>query len=108
MTRYGTDIHSTTMKEYPKVIARPVKVNTSIAEIEKILLGKQLLVWLSWTSKLLANMGQEYNMIPRQSTTFTRSKLESLKGWEAMLDISDLIVLMKDIKGLILRNDSTK
>ena len=53
-------------------------------------------------------MGQEYNVILGQSPTFARSKIESLKGWEAMLDISDLIVLMKDIKGLILRNDSTK
>ena len=81
MTRYGTDIQSTAMKEYPKVIARTVKVNTSIAEIEKILLGKQLLVWLSRTSKLLANMGQAYNVILGQSTTFNTSNLESLKGW---------------------------
>ena len=48
-------------------------------------------------------MGQAYNMILRQSTAFTRSKLKSLKGWEAMSESSDLIALMKGIKGLIFR-----
>ena len=38
--RYGTDIQSTIMKEYPKLIARTVKVNTGGAEIYKMLLGK--------------------------------------------------------------------
>ena len=96
------------MKESPKVIARLVKDNTGNADVDRMLLETKLSEWVLMTRKLLANMGQEYNMIPQQSTTFTRSKLESLKGWEAMLDISDLIVLMKDIKGLILRNYSTK
>ena len=56
--RYGTDIHSTIIKESPKVITRPIKVNTGDADIEKILLGKQLSEWVSQTSKLSDNMGQ--------------------------------------------------
>ena len=51
------------MKEYPKVIARPVKVNTGDVEIENILMGKHISEWVSRTSKLSANMGQVYNII---------------------------------------------
>ena len=40
--RYRTDIQSTTMKEYPKVIIKLVNVNTGNTDIDKILLGKQL------------------------------------------------------------------
>ena len=94
---YGTYIQSTIMKESPKVTARPAKVNIGNVEIVKMLIGKQLSEWVSWTSKLSANMGQAYNVILGQSTTFTRSKLESLKGWEAMSESSDLISLVKGI-----------
>ena len=59
-------------------------------------------------SKLSENMRQAYNVILGKSTTFTRSKLESLKGWKAMLDSSDLIALMKGIKGLNFRHGDTK
>ena len=82
--RHGADIQSTIMKESPEVIARPVKVNTGDADIENMLLVKQLSEWVPRTRKLSANIGQAYNMILRQSIAFTRSKLESLKGWEAM------------------------
>ena len=57
-------------------------------------------------SKLSENMRQVYNVILGQSTTFTRSKLDSLKVWEAMLESSDLIYLMKGIKGLIFWHDN--
>ena len=60
---YGTDIQSTIMKESPKVIARPVKIKNGDAEIEKMLLGKQLSEWVSRTSKLLENTGKAYNVI---------------------------------------------
>ena len=53
-------------------------------------------------------MGQAYNVILRQSMNLTRSKLESLKRWGAMLESSDLIALMKSIKGLIFRHDGTE
>lgn len=53
-------------------------------------------------------MGQAYNVILGRSTTFTRSNLEILKGWEAMSEISDLIDLMKGFKVLIFRNDDTE
>ena len=49
-------------------------------------------------------MGQVYNFILGQSKTFTRSKIESLKGWEARLENSDLIALIKGIRGLIFKN----
>ena len=39
---YRTDIQSMVMKETPNIITRPVKVNTSNAEIENMLLGKKL------------------------------------------------------------------
>ena len=39
---YRTDIQSNIMKESPKIIARPVKVNTVDAYVDKMLLGKQL------------------------------------------------------------------
>ena len=61
--RNRTDIQSTIMKEYPKVIARLIKVNTVDADIDNMLLGKQLSEWVSQTSKLLENMGQAYNVI---------------------------------------------
>ena len=61
--RYGTDIQSTIMNESPKVIARPFKVNTDDADIDKMLLGKQLPEWVLRTSKLSENMGQAYNVI---------------------------------------------
>ena len=53
-------------------------------------------------------MGQAYNVILVHSTTFARSKLEILKGWEAMSESLVLIDLMKGIKGLILWHDNTK
>ena len=53
-------------------------------------------------------MFQVYNVIHRQSTTFTRSKLDSLKVWEAMPESLDLISLMKGIKGFVFRHDDTK
>ena len=81
---YGTDIQSTITKESPKVIASTVKVNTGDEDIEKMLLGKQLSERVLWTSKLSENMGQAYNVILGQIMTFTRSNLESLKGWETM------------------------
>ena len=68
-----------------KIIVIPVKFNTGNAEIDKMLLSKELLSWVQLTSKLLANMGQVYNVIIRKCINFTRSKLESLKYWEAML-----------------------
>ena len=43
---YGTDIHSTIMKESPKITPRPVKVNTVDAEIYNMLLDKELYEWL--------------------------------------------------------------
>ena len=52
-------------------------------------------------------MGQEYNVILRQSMNFTRSKLESLKVWEAMSERSELIALMKGVKGLIFLHNYT-
>ena len=70
--RYGTDIHSTTMKEYPMVIIKSVNVNTGDTDIDKILLGKQLLEWISLTRNLSSNIGQAYNVILRYSTIFTR------------------------------------
>ena len=73
-----------------------------------MLLGKQLSEWVSWMSKLLANMGQVYNVILGQSMTFTRSKLKSLKGWDAMLESSDLIALMRGIKGIIFQHKDTE
>ena len=88
---YVTDILSTTMKEYPKVISRMVKFNTGDADIDNMLLVKQLLAWVYRTSNLSANMFQAYNVILGQSTTFTSSKLKSLKGWEAMSESLDLI-----------------
>ena len=39
---YGTDIQSTIMKESPKFIVMTVKVNTGNAEMDNILLVKQL------------------------------------------------------------------
>ena len=54
---------------------------------------------------MLANMGKEYKVILRQRTTFTGSKLKRLKGWEAMSENSDLIALMKGIKGLIFKQN---
>ena len=106
--RYGTDIQSTIIKESPKVIVSPVKVNTGDAEIDNMLLVKQLSEWLSRTSKLSENMVQAYNAILGHSTTFTRLKLEVLKGCEAISESSYLIAPMKGIKGLIFRNDDTK
>ena len=53
-------------------------------------------------------MEQAYIVILRQSSTFTRSNIESLKGWEAMLESLELIALMKGIKGLILRHENTE
>ena len=73
-----------------------------------MLMGKQLSEWVSRTSKLLVNMGQVYNVILRQSTTFTRLKLDGLKIWEEMSESSDLITLMKGIKGLVFRNNDTE
>ena len=52
-------------------------------------------------------MGQAYNVILGQSMTFTRSNIESLKGWEAMLESSEMISLMKGIKGIIFQNNDT-
>ena len=105
---YGTDTHSTIMKESTKVIARLVKVKTGDAEIDKMLLGKLLSEWVSRTITLLENMGQAYNVILRQITTFTRPKIKSLKAWEATSESLDLIALMKGIKGLVFRHDKTK
>ena len=73
-----------------------------------MLMGKQLSEWVSRASKLLVNMGQLYNVILRQSTTFTRLKLDGLKVWEEMSESSDLITLMKGIKGLVFRNNDTE
>ena len=63
--RYGTEIQSTIMKESLKIIMKPVEVNTGNTEIEKMLLGKELLEWVLCTSKLSANMGKAYNVILR-------------------------------------------
>ena len=41
-TRYGMDIQSTIMKESPKFIVMTVKVNTGNADMDNILLVKQL------------------------------------------------------------------
>ena len=95
------------MKESPKVIARPVKVNTGNAEIDKMLLGKQLFELMLRTRKLLVNMRQAYKVILRKSTTFNRSKLKSLNVWEAMSESSYLIDLMKGITGLIFQDNET-
>ena len=89
------------MKESPYIIARPIKFKTGNVEIDKMILDKELSEWVSQTSKLSSNMGQAYNVILGKITTFTRSNLKSLKGWEAMLESLDLIALMKGIKGLI-------
>ena len=85
---YGTDIQSTIMKESTKIIAIPVRFNTVNAEIDKMITSKQLSEWVPQTSKLSANMGQAYNVILGQSTTFARSKIDSIKVWDAMSEIS--------------------
>ena len=55
----------------------------------------------------MANIGQAYNVIIRQSMNFARLKLENFKGWEAMSENSDLIALIKGIKGLIFKHNDT-
>ena len=85
---YGTDIRSTIMKESTNIIAIPVRFNTVNAEIDKMITSKQLSEWVPQTSKLSANMGQAYNVILGQSTTFARSKIDSIKVWDAMSEIS--------------------
>ena len=72
-----------------------------------MLLGKQLFELMLRTRKLSENMGQAYKFILRNSTTFTRSKLKSLKVWEAISESSYLIDLMKGIKGLIFQHNET-
>ena len=103
---YGTDIQLTIMKGMQKVLTRPVKVIMGDDKIENMLLRNELSHWVHQTSKMLVNMGQAYNAILVQCTTFTRSKLKSLGVWEATLEKSDLIVLMKVIKGLIFKHDN--
>ena len=81
---YGTEIQSTITTETTKIIMRIVRVNTGDADINNKLLGKELSEWLQRTRKLLENMGHAYNSLLSKCTTFTRSKLKSLKGLEAM------------------------
>ena len=69
---YGTDIQSTIMKEATKIVVIPVKVNTGDAEIDKMLLGKELSGWVQRTSKLSENMGRVYNLIIGKCMTLTR------------------------------------
>ena len=52
MDRYGTEIQSSIMMESPKIITRSVNINTGNADIEKMLLVKQLSEWVLRTSKL--------------------------------------------------------
>ena len=52
MATYGTDIQYAIMTETTKIIPRKVKVNTGDAEIENMLLGKELLEWVQHTRKL--------------------------------------------------------
>ena len=96
------------MKEATNIIARQVNVNTGGAEIDKILLGKDLSELVQLTSKLSANMGQAYNVILVHITTFTSSNIKSLKVWEGVSENSDMIVLIKGIKGLIFKHDNTE
>ena len=53
-------------------------------------------------------MGKSYTVILGECTTFTRSKLESLKSWEEKSEKSDLISLMKGITGLIFNQDDVE
>ena len=43
---YGMYIQSTIMKGTAKILARPAKVKTDDNEVDKMLLGKELLKWL--------------------------------------------------------------
>ena len=79
---YGTDIQTTIMKGTVKILMRPFKFTTGDNEVDNMLLGKELSEWVHGTRKMLANMGQAYNIILVQCMAFTRSKLESLIGWE--------------------------
>ena len=101
-----TDILSTVMKKATEIIARPVKVNNGDTEIDKMLLGKELSKWLHRTNKLSENVRQAYTVILGQRTTFTRSNIEILRGWEDMSENLYMIALMKEIKGLILNHDN--
>ena len=51
-----------------------------------------------------ANMGQSYNIILGQFMNFARLKLGSLSGWEAPSENSNIIFLVKGIKGLIFKH----
>ena len=62
------------MKGTEKVITKPVKVTTGEDNIDSILFGKELSEWVHCTNKLSENMGQSYNVILGQCTTFIRSK----------------------------------
>ena len=65
MATYGTYIQYAIMTETTKIIPRKVKVNTGDAEIENMLLGKELLEWVQHTRKLSENMGKDYKVILR-------------------------------------------
>ena len=57
---------------------------------------------------LSENMGKVYNIILRKCTTFIRSKLESLSGWEEISENSELIDPTNGIKGLIFKHDNAE
>ena len=75
-------IQSTIIKGTAKILARPAKFKIGEDEVDKMLLGKELLKWLHYTRKLSANMRQAYTVILGQCKTFTRSKIKIPKGWE--------------------------
>lgn len=93
------------MEGTAKILARPVKVKTDDKEANKILLGKELPEWVHRTSKLSINTENLYNIIPGQRMSFTRSKLEILKGWEEILESLDVISLLEGTKGLLFKHD---
>ena len=90
-----------------KIISRRVKVNTGNTEIDNMLICKELSEWVERTIKILVNMGQVYNIIIIHRTTFTKLKLESPKGWEAMSENWYFISLMKGIKRIIFKHNNT-
>ena len=69
------------MKGTVKILARPFKATMVNNELDKMLLGKEMLEWVHRTRNILANMGHAYNSILGQCTIFTRSKLDSLCVW---------------------------
>ena len=54
------------MKGTVNIIVVPIKGNTGGDEIDKMILGKELLEWVQHTSKILVNMRQLYIIIVGQ------------------------------------------